>query len=50
VTAEEGSPTRIVLVILMFVGRLGPVVLVAGIVLRSRPNMFRFPTERPLIG
>lgn len=50
VTAEEGSPTRIVLVILMFVGRLGPVVLAAGIVLRSRPNMFRFPTERPLIG
>lgn len=50
VTADEGSPTRIVLVILMFVGRLGPVVLGAAIILRSRPNMFRFPSERPLIG
>lgn len=50
VTTEEGSPTRIVLVVLMFVGRLGPVVLAAAIVLRSRPNMFRFPSERPLIG
>jgi Trk-type K+ transport system membrane component len=49
-TTDEGSPTRIVLVILMFVGRLGPVVLAAGIILRSRPNMFRFPTERPLVG
>ena len=49
-TAEEGSLTQIVLVLLMFVGRLGPVVLAAGIILRSRPNMFRFPSERPLIG
>lgn len=50
VTAEEGSLTRIILVILMFIGRLGPVVLAAAIVLRSRSNMFRFPSERPLIG
>ena len=50
VTAEEGSLSRIILVILMFIGRLGPVVLAAAIVLRSRSNMFRFPSERPLIG
>ena len=50
VTTAEGSPTRIVLIMLMFIGRLGPVVLVAAIVLRSRPNLFRFPSERPLIG
>ncbi|CAB4658276.1 unannotated protein [freshwater metagenome] len=50
VTAEEGSLTRIILVILMFIGRLGPVVLAAAIVLRSRSNMFRLPSERPLIG
>jgi potassium uptake TrkH family protein len=50
VTTAEGSPTRIVLILLMFIGRLGPVVLVAAIVLRSRPNLFRFPSERPLIG
>jgi len=50
VTAEEGSLTRIILVILMFIGRLGPVVLATAIVLRSRSNMFRLPSERPLIG
>lgn len=50
VTRAEGSTTQIVLVFLMFIGRLGPVVLVAAIVLRTRPNMFRFPSERPLIG
>jgi potassium uptake TrkH family protein len=50
VTGIEGSATQIILVLLMFVGRLGPVVLVAAIVLRTRPNLFRFPSERPLIG
>ncbi len=50
VTTAEGSPTRIILIILMFIGRIGPVVLVAAIVLRTRPNLYRFPTESPLIG
>lgn len=50
VTTAEGSPTRIILIMLMFIGRLGPVVLVAAIVLRTRPNLFRFPSESPLIG
>ena len=50
VTTAEGSPTRIILLILMFIGRIGPVVLVAAIVLRTRPNLYRFPTESPLIG
>jgi len=50
VTAESGAPEQLLLVVLMFIGRLGPVVLVAAITLRSRPELFRYPTERPLIG
>ena len=50
VTTAEGSPVRIVLIVLLFIGRLGPVVLVAAIVLRPRPKLFRFPSEHPLIG
>ncbi len=50
VSTAEGSPVRIVLIVLMFIGRLGPVVLVAAIVLRTRPKLFRFPSEHPLIG
>lgn len=49
-TVEEGAPARVLLAALMFVGRIGPVVLVAAITLRSRPNLFRYPTDRPLIG
>lgn len=50
VTAEEGTGVRVLLVVLMFVGRLGPAVLAAAIMLRMRPVLFRFPSERPLIG
>lgn len=50
VTAEGGAGAQYLLTVLMFVGRLGTVTLVASITLRARPNMFRFPTDRPLIG
>lgn len=50
VTEAEGTAGRLILVVLMFVGRLGPVALATAITLRSRPNLFRFPTDRPLIG
>ena len=50
VTANEGSLSQILLTVLMFVGRVGPVTLAAAITLRSRPHLFRYPTDRPLIG
>lgn len=50
VTVDGGAASQFLLTVLMFVGRLGPVTLAAAITLRSRPNMFRFPTDRPLIG
>jgi potassium uptake TrkH family protein len=50
VTANEGGLSQILLTVLMFVGRVGPVTLAAAITLRSRPHLFRYPTDRPLIG
>lgn len=50
VTTEQGAPTQFLLVVLMFVGRLGPIALVAAITLRMRPNLYRYPSDRPLIG
>lgn len=50
VTANEGSLSQILLTVLMFVGRVGPVTLAAAITLRSRPHLFRYPTDRPLLG
>jgi len=34
----------------MFIGRLGPVTLGTALALRSRPIMYEYPKERPLIG
>jgi Trk-type K+ transport system membrane component len=50
VTANEGSLSQILLTVLMFIGRVGPVTLAAAITLRSRPHLFRYPTDRPLLG
>jgi Trk-type K+ transport system membrane component len=50
ISAGAGAPSQVLLVVLMFVGRIGPVVLAAAITLRLRPNMYRFPMDRPLIG
>lgn len=49
-TNSAGELTQYFLVLLMFVGRLGLLTLAATIALRSRPNMFRYPLDRPLIG
>jgi potassium uptake TrkH family protein len=41
---------QVVLILLMFIGRLGPVTLGAALALRERPLLYEFPKERPLIG
>jgi Trk-type K+ transport system membrane component len=41
---------QVVLILLMFIGRLGPVTLGAALALRERPLLYEYPKERPLIG
>lgn len=50
IAGRHGTSTDAVLTVLMFIGRIGPVTLAAAITLRSRPNLYRYPTDRPLIG
>lgn len=50
ITAAMPPAGQLVLVLLMFVGRLGPVTLGAALALRERPLLYEFPKERPLIG
>jgi trk system potassium uptake protein TrkH len=50
ITGQLGPAGQLVLVLLMFVGRLGPVTLASALALRQRPVLFEFPKERPLIG
>lgn len=41
---------QLLLTVLMFTGRVGPVTLATALALRSRPKLFRYPTDQPLIG
>ncbi len=50
ITAEWGEFGRIVLIVLMFLGRTGPYTLAVALALRERKRLYRFPEERPLIG
>ena len=50
ITAQVGTLGQLVLIALMFVGRLGPVTLASALALRSRPRLYDPPYERPIIG
>lgn len=41
---------RLVVIVLMFIGRVGPPTLFAALVLRERDRLYRHPEERPIIG
>jgi Trk-type K+ transport system membrane component len=50
ITAHLHSAQQLILVLLMFAGRLGPVTFASALVLRERQRLFRRPEGRPLIG
>jgi Trk-type K+ transport system membrane component len=41
---------QVILVVLMFLGRLGPVTLVSALALRHRRLLYQNPEGRPIIG
>ncbi len=50
ITADLAPGHQLVLVVLMFAGRLGPVTLASALVLREHGRLTRRPEGRPLIG
>jgi len=50
ITAELPAIGQVVLVVLMFVGRLGPLALASALALRERPRHYQRPEERTIIG
>ncbi len=50
ITASLPAVGQVVIVVLMFVGRLGPHTFGAAIALREQDRLYRFPEERPIIG
>ncbi|WP_254677959.1 TrkH family potassium uptake protein [Agrococcus sp. SGAir0287] len=50
ITADLGWPSQLILVILMFLGRVGPATVATAIALRRTTRAYELPKERPLIG
>lgn len=50
ITGSLPIPAQLVVVVLMFVGRIGPPTLFAALVLRNRERLYRHPEERIIIG
>lgn len=50
ITAQLSVEGQLLLCLLMFLGRLGPITLASALALRSRPRAYDLPEERPIIG
>ncbi|MCD2440701.1 TrkH family potassium uptake protein [Agromyces sp. SYSU K20354] len=50
ITAGLPDAAKVILVLLMFLGRLGPLTLGSAIALRERRILYEYPKERPAIG
>lgn len=46
----ESDTAKVLVSVLMFVGRLGPLTLASALAARSIPSVIRYPEDRPLIG
>jgi potassium uptake TrkH family protein len=50
ITDELPVSAQLLLVLVMFLGRLGPITLASAIALRSRQRLYELPEGRPIIG
>jgi len=50
VTPSLPAPAQVLIIMLMFMGRIGTVTLATALALRHRQNAYRYPEERPTVG
>lgn len=50
ITGQLPLVGQLVLIVMMFVGRLGPITLASALALRERTRRFELPEERPIVG
>ncbi|MFC0624084.1 TrkH family potassium uptake protein [Kribbella deserti] len=50
ITAKIPAAGQLVLVALMFIGRLGPITMASALAIRERPRRYELPEERPVVG
>jgi Trk-type K+ transport system membrane component len=50
ITPELPDSGKVLLVLLMLLGRVGPLTLGSALILRDRRILYEFPRERPVVG
>lgn len=50
ITADLPAAGKLLLCVVMFVGRLGPITFASSMALRERTQLYRLPEERPIVG
>lgn len=50
ITADLPGPGQLLLIVLMFVGRIGPITLASALALRQRGRRYELPMERINVG
>jgi trk system potassium uptake protein len=50
ITPDLPAAGQIILIVLMFIGRLGPITLASALALRERRITYELPQERPVLG
>ncbi|WP_278191941.1 potassium transporter TrkG [Streptomyces sp. TRM75563] len=50
ITADLAPGLQLLLIALMFIGRLGPITVASALALRTRVRLYDLPEERPIIG
>lgn len=50
ITEDLSGPSQLLLIMLMFVGRVGPITLGAALAMKEHRRLFGYPMERPIVG
>lgn len=50
ISGELNTASRLIITLLMLVGRLGPMTVGAALMLRERQRLYRYAEERPIVG
>jgi Trk-type K+ transport system membrane component len=50
ITSDLPPAGQLILIVLMFIGRLGPITFASGLALNDRSVSYELPKERPIIG
>jgi len=50
ITADLSDPSKWLLIIVMYGGRIGPVLFATSLAMRAGKRLYRYPEARPLVG